>query len=72
MAAEAVPLLGMGREALEQWAVAHGQAAFRGRQLHDWLYAKGVRRLAEVSVLPKAFREQLEATPPAEIGRAHV
>ena len=58
------PLLGLGREALEQWAVAHGQAAFRGRQLHDWLYAKGVRRLGDVSVLPKAFREQLEASPP--------
>ena len=68
MAAEpavTLPLLGMGREALEQWAVAHGQAPFRGRQLHDWLYAKGVHRLAEVSVLPKAFREQLEAEPPA-------
>ena len=58
------PLLGLGREALEQWALDHGQAAFRGRQLHDWLYAKGVRRLAEVSVLPKAFREALEAAPP--------
>ena len=64
-AAEATPLLGLGREALEQWAVAHGQAAFRGRQLHDWLYAKGARSLAEVSVLPKTFREQLEASPPA-------
>ena len=68
------PLLGLGREALEQWAVAHGQAAFRGRQLHDWLYAKGVRRLGDVSVLPKAVREQLEAAPPADaadwIGRS--
>ena len=64
-AAEPMPLLGMGVAALEQWAVAHGQAAFRGRQLHDWLYAKGARRLGEVSVLPKAFRDQLEAAPPA-------
>ncbi len=64
-AAEPMPLLGMGVASLEQWAVAHGQAAFRGRQLHDWLYAKGARRLGEVSVLPKAFRDQLEAAPPA-------
>jgi 23S rRNA (adenine2503-C2)-methyltransferase len=64
VAAEHGPLLGLGREALEHWAVAHGQAAFRGRQLHDWLYTKGVRGLSEVSVLPKAFREQLEAAPP--------
>ena len=53
------PLLGMGLPALEAWAKDHGQAAFRGRQLHDWLYAKGARQLAEVSVLPKLFREQL-------------
>ncbi|MFM8966566.1 MAG: 23S rRNA (adenine(2503)-C(2))-methyltransferase RlmN [Vulcanococcus sp.] len=61
----ATPLLGMGRTALEQWAEQHGQAAFRGRQLHDWLYAKGARSLEQVSVLPKAFREQLAAAPPA-------
>ena len=65
-AADPSPLLGMGVAALEQWAVDHGQAAFRGRQLHDWLYAKGARRLADVSVLPKAFREQLEAGRPRE------
>lgn len=59
------PLLGMGLPALEAWARDHGQAAFRGRQLHDWLYAKGARQLSEVSVLPKAFREQLAAEPPA-------
>ena len=60
----ATPLLGMGLPELERWAVAHGQAAFRGRQLHDWLYAKGARSLEAISVLPKAFREQLAANPP--------
>jgi 23S rRNA (adenine2503-C2)-methyltransferase len=63
--AVARPLLGMGLSALEQWAQQHGQAAFRGRQLHDWIYAKGARCLEAVSVLPKAFREQLSAEPPA-------
>ena len=61
----ATPLLGMGLAALEQWAVGHGQAPFRGRQLHDWLYAKGARSLDQVSVLPKAFRDHLAAQPPA-------
>ena len=61
----ASPLLGMGRAELEQWAVSHGQQSFRGRQLHDWLYTRGARSLDEVSVLPKAWREQLAATPPA-------
>ena len=60
----AAPLLGMGRTALELWAEQHGQAAFRGRQLHDWLYAKGARSLDQVSVLPKAFRDQLAGQPP--------
>jgi 23S rRNA (adenine2503-C2)-methyltransferase len=62
------PLLGLGVQALEHWAISHGQAAFRGRQLHDWLYAKGARQLSEISVLPKAFRQQLEAQPPAGAG----
>jgi 23S rRNA (adenine2503-C2)-methyltransferase len=53
----------MGRAELEQWAVSHGQQAFRG--LHDWLYTRGARSLDEVSVLPKAWREQLAAAPPA-------
>jgi 23S rRNA (adenine2503-C2)-methyltransferase len=63
-APEASPLLGMGLPALEQWAQQQGQARFRGRQLHDWLYAKGARRLEEVSVLPKAWRKGLAAKPP--------
>lgn len=67
-APEASPLLGMGLPALEQWAQQQGQARFRGRQLHDWLYAKGARRLEEVSVLPKAWREGLAATPPLGAG----
>ncbi len=62
---EALPLLGMGLSDLEQWAKQHGQAAFRGRQLHDWLYAKGARSVDQVTVLPKAFREALSAQPPA-------
>ena len=58
------PLLGLGLHQLEQWATSRGQAAFRGRQLHDWIYAKGARRLAEISALPKSFRQELEAQPP--------
>ncbi|WP_050757243.1 23S rRNA (adenine(2503)-C(2))-methyltransferase RlmN [Cyanobium sp. PCC 7001] len=54
----------MGLADLERWAQDQGQPAFRGRQLHDWLYAKGARSLDAVSVLPKAWREQLLAEPP--------
>ena len=63
--AGATPLLGLGQAELEAWARDQGQAAFRGRQLHDWLYAKGARSLEAISVLPKAWRQALiQATPP--------
>ncbi|TVS05326.1 MAG: 23S rRNA (adenine(2503)-C(2))-methyltransferase RlmN [Cyanobium sp. PLM2.Bin73] len=58
------PLLGLGRPELEQWAEGQGQPAFRGRQLHEWLYAKGARSLEQITVLPKAWRQQLAAQPP--------
>jgi 23S rRNA (adenine2503-C2)-methyltransferase len=59
--AQPVPLLGMGLAALQEWAGLQGQPAFRGKQLHDWIYARGARSLEEVTVLPKAWREQLAA-----------
>ncbi len=63
--ATSTPLLGLGLAQLEQWAHQQGQPAFRGRQLHDWIYAKGARSLDQVSVLPQAWRQQLAAGPPA-------
>lgn len=59
--AGSAPLLGMGRKALEGWAVEQGQPAFRGRQLHDWIYAKGARGFEEITVLSKAWRGQMAA-----------
>ncbi len=52
-------LLGRSVAELEEWVVAQGQPAFRGRQLHDWLYSKGVRDVQDITVLPKAWRESL-------------
>jgi len=62
-AAPLTPLLGLGLADLEAWAQAQGQPAFRGRQLHDWLYARGARNLEAITVLPKAWRQRLEALP---------
>ena len=62
--APAIPLLGLGPAELEAWATAQGQAPFRGRQLHDWLYAKGARSLGAISVLPKGWRQALASEPP--------
>ena len=48
-------LLGRSAAELEDWAVAQGQPAFRGRQLHDWIYAKGAHSLADITVLPNCL-----------------
>ncbi len=52
-------LLRLSRAELIELAQAHGQPAFRGRQLFAWLYGKGVRTLDEITDLPKAFRARL-------------
>ena len=65
--------MGLSLAELECWAQSQGQPAFRGRQLHDWIYAKGARSLEAITVLPKAWREALlHAAVPGEgasIGR---
>ena len=52
-------LLGLSEKELQAFAVSLGQPAFRGRQIHDWLYNKGIRDLNAISVLPKAWRDDL-------------
>ena len=63
-------LLGRSKSELEEWAVAQGQPAFRGRQLHDWLYAKGAQDLQGITVLPKAWRASLQENG-VSVGRLH-
>ena len=53
-------LLGCSATELEGWAVAEGQPAFRGRQLHDWLYTKGARSFEAITVLPNSWRLSLQ------------
>ena len=61
-------LLGRSAAELESWVVSQGQRPYRGRQLHDWLYTKGARSLADITVLPKSWRESLKANG-VEVGR---
>jgi 23S rRNA (adenine2503-C2)-methyltransferase len=67
--ANPVSLLGMGLQELEHWVSDQGEPAFRARQLHDWIYAKGARDLAEVTVLSKQWRQHLDQQQ-ARIGRS--
>ncbi len=61
------PLLGMSLSELTEWVQQQGQPAYRGRQLHNWIYQKGTRSLLEVSVFPKKWRETVSNIP---IGRS--
>ena len=62
------PLLGQSLASLESWAVAEGQPSFRGRQLHEWLYRRGVHDVAAITVWPQAWRDQLQQRE-AEAGK---
>lgn len=53
------PLLGQTLEELTQWVISQDQPAYRGQQLYQYIYQKGVRNLQEISVFPKQWREQL-------------
>ncbi len=61
------PLLGASLTELTSWIQQQGQPAYRGRQLHGWIYEKGVRSLSEISVFPKQWRNTVADVP---IGRS--
>jgi 23S rRNA (adenine2503-C2)-methyltransferase len=63
------PLLSMSRTELTAWVKAQGQPAYRGQQLHQWLYQKGARSLLDISVFPKQWREELAD---CAIGRSEI
>ncbi|MBE9127727.1 MULTISPECIES: 23S rRNA (adenine(2503)-C(2))-methyltransferase RlmN [unclassified Coleofasciculus] len=61
------PLLGASLSEFTEWVQQQGQPAYRGRQLHGWIYQKGARSLSEISVFPKQWREAVGDVP---IGRS--
>ncbi|HIK36331.1 MULTISPECIES: 23S rRNA (adenine(2503)-C(2))-methyltransferase RlmN [unclassified Thermosynechococcus] len=62
-------LLGQSAAELKAWVEAQGQPGYRGQQLHQWLYQKGVRSLQEITVFPKQWRDALAEV---EIGRSQI
>ncbi len=63
------PLLGASVEELTAWVHDQGQPAYRGKQLHEWIYQKGVRTLSDISVFPKQWRAEVAEIP---IGRSKI
>jgi len=66
------PLLGRSLDDLTAWVQQHGQPAYRGKQLHQWLYQQGARSLADVSVFPKAWRAEMVEAGTGDVGRSHL
>jgi len=60
-------LLAKSLEELTDWVKDQGQPAYRGKQLHQWLYEKGVHSLADISVFPQEWRSKMADYP---IGRS--
>ena len=52
-------LLGLSSEDLEEFARQEGEKAFRGRQIHEWIYQRGAKKLDSITVLPKKWRDSL-------------
>ncbi len=69
LAAAAQPLLAKSLAELTEWVEAQGQPRYRGKQLHEWIYDKGVHSLDQISVFPKQWRETLQDYP---IGRSAI
>jgi 23S rRNA (adenine2503-C2)-methyltransferase len=63
------PLLGMSLAELTVWVQEHGQPAYRGKQLYQWIYQQGARSLADIDVFSKQWRETVKDTP---IGRSTI
>ena len=69
------PLLGYSQAALTRWVQQQGQPTYRGKQLHHWLYQRQARSLMEISVFPKAWREQMtqqENAGELDLGRSKI
>ncbi|MGI0485264.1 hypothetical protein ACN4EK_07490, partial [Pantanalinema rosaneae CENA516] len=66
---QAVPLLGKSLAELTDWMQQQGQPAYRGKQLHQWLYQQGARSLMDISVFPKQWRTEMADV---NIGRSQI
>ena len=66
---QTLPLLGRSVEELTAWVQEQGQPAYRGKQLHNWLYQHGARSLAEITVFPQQWRHTMADFP---VGRSEI
>ncbi|MBF8298826.1 MAG: putative pyruvate formate lyase activating enzyme 2 (yfgB), partial [candidate division NC10 bacterium] len=48
-------LKGLSLEEVEEFVALCGEPSYRGRQLFQWIYARGCRRFEEMTDLPAAL-----------------
>jgi 23S rRNA (adenine2503-C2)-methyltransferase len=53
-------LIAMDIESLKELMRSWNQPAFRGKQLHEWIYARGAASFEEMHNLPAVLRQRLE------------
>lgn len=70
MMEEKIDLLGMNKAELSAHCEKLGHLAFRGKQIADWLYRKGVHSIDEMTNLPGDLRDKLAQN--AIVGRSEV
>lgn len=63
------PLLGRSLPQLTTWVEENGQPAYRGKQLHQWIYGRYARSLTDITVFPKTWRAELADFP---LGRSKI
>lgn len=61
-------LIGLNTKELSVLLQEEGEPAYRGRQLAEWVYLRGVRTIKEMTSLPDALRSRLEKK--YEVGRS--
>lgn len=63
------PLLGQSLADLTVWMQQQGQPAYRGKQLHQWIYERGARSLEDITVFSKQWRAAMQQV---QIGRSTI
>jgi 23S rRNA (adenine2503-C2)-methyltransferase len=61
-ASQRVDLKGLLPSEMESFIGQLGQAPYRSQQILDWIHAKGVGQIGEMTNLSKALREELDRT----------
>lgn len=64
-----IPLLGLSLSQLTEWVQQQDQPAYRGKQLHQWIYQQGAKTLEDITVFPKQWRENHQDVA---IGRSQI